>query len=242
MKKRLFLLLVFLLAFAAVSAPAEEGDEYDYLDENPDAKPFDSIWAAAGGEWRAEVYIEDDGPRIGVIHKLDGKRDVWEYACELNGKILVAVPFGLHYLEDVRTGSWDKTYYEDGEAEFSINEAGRLIWTDKKEDAGGGLEFDRIGSYCGTRWMKGADTEVVFHDWYDGEYDIRVYRYGNNGKILKDAVLKGVYDAASDTVAAEGAFDGEEPMAVTFSHDEDGNAVWTENGRSTALELSTYTD
>ena len=39
MKKRIFLLLVFLLAFAAVSAPAEEGDEYDYLDENPDAKP-----------------------------------------------------------------------------------------------------------------------------------------------------------------------------------------------------------
>ena len=242
MKKLISLLLIFCLAFAAGSAPAEEEDDYDYLAENPDAVPFDSIWAAADGDWRVEVFIESDGPRIGVIHKLDGKRDMWEYACELQDKTLISVPTGLHYLMDNSTGDWDRIYYEDGEAEFSINEDGRLIWTDRKEDAGKGLAFDRIGRFCGSRWMKGDDTEVVFYDWYDGEYDIRVYQYGKNREILKDAILKGTYDAASDTVTAEGEFEGEEPMTVIFSYNANYDAVWTENGQSTTMEYSLYTD
>ena len=87
MKKLISLLLVFCLAFTAVSVLAEE-DDYDYLAENPDAKPFDSIWVAADGDWRAEVYMEDGGPKISVIHKLEGKRDVWEYTCDLKDKTL----------------------------------------------------------------------------------------------------------------------------------------------------------
>ena len=97
MKKLISLLLVFCLAFTAVSVLAEE-DDYDYLAENPDAKPFDSIWVAADGDWRAEVYMEDGGPKISVIHKLEGKRDVWEYTCDLKDKTLISSPFGLHYL------------------------------------------------------------------------------------------------------------------------------------------------
>ncbi len=242
MKKLFSLLLVLCLAFTAVSALAEEANSADYLAENPEAKPFDSIWVADDSDWLVEVFIEDDGPRIGVIHRLEGKRDMWEYACSLQGKTLVSAPFGLHYLEDISSGDWDKTYYEDGEAEFSINEAGKLIWTDKKEDAGKGLEFEKIGRFCGTRWMKGADTEVIFYDWYDGEYDIRVYQYGTDREILKDAILKGTYDAAADTVTAQGEFDGEEPMVITFSYDAENNVVWTENGLSTTLEYSFYTD
>lgn len=242
MKKLISLLLVLCLAFTAVSALAEEDDNFDYLAENPNAKPFDSVWVAANGDWRAEVFIEDGGPKISVIHKLEGKLDVWEYTCDLTDKTLVSSPFGLHYLKDISTGDWDKTYYEDGEARFSINEAGKLVWADQKEDAGKGLEFDRIGSFCGSRWMKGADIEVIFYDWYDGEYDIRVYQYGKDKEILKDAILKGTYDAASDTVTAVGEFEGEKPMTITFSYDANHHVVWTENGQSTTMEFSLYTD
>ena len=48
--------------------------------------------------------------------------------------------------------------------------------------------------------------------------------------------------AAADTVTAQGEFDGEEPMVITFSYDAENNVVWTENGLSTTLEYSFYTD
>ena len=88
--------------------------------------------------------------------------------------------------------------------------------------------------------MKG-DIEVIFYDWYDGQYDIRLYQRGNNNEILKDAILKGDYDAASDTLTATGEFDGEEPITVTFSYDDNG-IVWTENGESIVMDYSYLTD
>ena len=89
--------------------------------------------------------------------------------------------------------------------------------------------------------MKG-DTEVIFYDWYEGEYDIRCFTYGKNDEILADAILKGTYDPATDTITAEGFFDPDEPFTVTFSYDESNNVVWTENGESTVLEYSYRTD
>ena len=83
--------------------------------------------------------------------------------------------------------------------------------------------------------MKG-DIEAFFFDWYDGRYDIRLCRRGNSHVILKDAILKGDYDAAADTVSGTVEFEGEEPSGVIFSHDEKGNAVWTVNGESTVME------
>ena len=88
--------------------------------------------------------------------------------------------------------------------------------------------------------MKG-DTEVIFYDWYEGQYDIRLYQRGADGAILKDAILKGDYDPETDSITAEGTF-GEDSVAITFSYDEQRNVVWTENGESTVLEYSYLTD
>ena len=242
MKKLLALLLVFCLA-AAAGALAEDEFSY-YPDEYPESKPFVSDWITENGDWRIEVYGEDGGIKPMVVHRLgDNKEDIWEYATALSQDktALTAVPFGLHYRQDTVTGEWDETYYEDGDATLIINEAGKLIWTDLKEDAGKGLEFEKIGNFFGGRWMKG-DIEVIFYDWYDGEYDIRLYQRGQDNEILKDAILKGTYDAAADTITADGEFDGEDPMTITFSYDENNNVVWTENGESTVLEYSYLTD
>ena len=174
MKKLFTLFLILCLAVIAAAAAAEEDIGY-YPDDYPESKVYVNTWIAENNEWRIEVYGEDGGIKPMVIHRLgDNKEDIWEYATALSPDktSLTAVPFGLHYRQDTVTGNWDEVWYEDGEAVFSIDENGKLLWKDLKEDAGKGLAFDAIGNFYGGRWMKG-DTEVIFYDWYDGQYDIR---------------------------------------------------------------------
>ena len=242
MKKLISLFLVFCISVAAMAAFAEDEIGY-YPDEYPESKVYVNTWVAEDGDWRIEVYGEDGGIKPMVVHRLgDNKEDIWEYATALGeNNALVAVPFGLHYKQDTVTYDWDTIYYEDGDAVFTINEDGKLLWKDLKEDAGKGLEFEKIGNFYGGRWMKG-DIEVIFYDWYDGQYDIRLYQLGENNEILNDAILKGDYDPEMDTLTAEGFFDPDAPFTVTFSYDENNNIVWTENGESTVLDYSYLTD
>ena len=246
MKKLFALILALCLSVGVVSALAQEGDEIGYYpDEHPESEVFISTWAAEGGEWRIEIFGEDGGIKACIVHRLgDNKEDVWEYAAALDANDssrLTAVPFGLHYRQDTVSGDWDVTYYEDGEAAFFFNEDGRLIWNDLKEDAGKSLAFEKIGNFYGSRWMK-DDVEVIFYDWYEGEYDIRCYKYGKNDEILADASLRGAYDPAADTVTASGYFDPDEPITVIFSFTAGGFAVWTENGVSTPMKYSFRVD
>ena len=242
MKKLISLFLVFCISVAAMAAFAEDEIGY-YPNDYPESKVYVNTWVAEDGDWRIEVYGEDGGIKPMVVHRLgDNKEDIWEYATALGeNNALVAVPFGLHYKQDTVTYDWDTIYYEDGDAVFTINEDGKLLWKDLKEDAGKGLEFEKIGNFYGGRWMKG-DIEVIFYDWYDGQYDIRLYQLGENNEILNDAILKGDYDAETDTLTAEGFFDPDAPFTVTFSYDENNNIVWTENGESTVLDYSYLTD
>ena len=223
----------------------EEEETYGfYTDKYPEAAAYYSTWVAENGDWRIEAYDEDGGLKLMIVHQLgDNKEDIWEYSATLNPAkdALTTVPFGLHYRQDTVSGSWDETWYEDGDAVFTLNDQGNLLWNDLKEDAGKGLEFMKIGNFFGGRWMK-DDIEVIFYAWYDGQYDIRLYRRGENGEILDNAILKGDYDPAADTIQAEGCFDNGELFTVTFSYDESRNVVWTENGESTILKYSYYTD
>ena len=249
MKKLLSLILVICLCFAVTAVFAEEDTEAKeefgcYTDDNPEALPYVSTWVADNGDWRIEMFDEDGGIKSYIVHRLgDNKEDVWEYALALSPEKdrLTAVPFGLHYKQDTVTGNWDETYYEVGDAEFTLTENGRLIWKDLKEDAGQGLEFEKSGNFYGGRWMK-DEIEVYFYDWYDNEYDIRLYVYGQDDSVVKDAILKAPYDAATDSLTATGEFEGEEPFTVTFSYDEHKNILWTENGESTVMEYSYRTD
>ena len=243
MKKLFAWILILCLSAAMVSASAEDEFSY-YPDDVPESKPFVSTWVAEDGDWRIEMYGEDGCIKPYIVHRLgDNKEDIWEYATTLSPDqtALTAVPAGLHYRQDAVTYDWDEIYYEDGNAVFTFSEEGKLLWNDLKEDAGSGLAFDKIGNFYGGRWMKG-DTEVIFYDWYEGEYDIRCFRYGTDREILADAILKGLYDPASDTITAEGFFDPDEPFTVVFSYNDDNHVVWTENGESTVLEYSGMTE
>ena len=206
----------------------------------PEAKAFLSTWVAEDGEWRIEVYGEDGCLKLMAVHRLgDNKEDIWEYAAtvdENDSNALSVEPVGLHYRQDAVTLDWDETYYEDGNASFTLDEDGNLLWKDLKEDAAPNVPFTKIGNFYGGRWMKDGDTEVIFYDWYEGQYDIRCYKYGENKEILADAILKGDYDPETDTITAEGFFDPDAPFTVVFSYNEENNVVWTENGESTVLE------
>ncbi len=245
MKKLFALILALCLAAAAGAALAEEEDEFGYYpDDNPEALPYVSTWVAENGDWRIEMFAEDGGIKPFIVHRLgDGKEDIWEYAAALNVEktALTAMPFGLHYRQDTGTMDWDETYYEDGDAVFTLTESGKLVWEDLKEDAGKGLVFERIGNFFGGRWMKGT-TEVIFRDWADGAYDICCREYGGDDAILSETVLKGMYDPETDTLTAEGTSEAGVPFTVTFSYDEKKNVVWTENGESTAMEYSMRTN
>ena len=243
MKKLLALVLILCIFLMSFMAAAEE--EYGfYADDNPEAAPYVSTWVAEDGYWRIEAYDEDGGIKLRIVHVLgDNKEDIWEYSAALNPEkdALTTVPFGLHYRQDTVSSEWVETYYEDGDAVFTLNDAGMLLWNDLKEDAGKGLEFLKIGDFFGSRWMKG-DIEVCFFDWYEGEYDIRLYQRGENDEIVNDAILKGAYDPETDSITAEGFFDPDDTITVTFSYDSQRNVVWTENGESTVLAYSYRTD
>ncbi len=242
--KKLFALLLALCLLAATAALAEEDDFGYYPDDHPECKPYVNNWAAEKGDWRIEMYGEDGSVKSYIVHQLgDDKEDIWEYALAMNADntAMTSTPFGLHYKQDTETGDWDVTYYEDGEASFTLDENGHLLWADLKEDAGKGLVFEKIGNFFGGRWMKG-NTEVVFSGWRDGVYEIRCLTYGADDQVLSEAAMKGVYDPETDTLTAEGALEADKPITVVFSYDEMNNVVWTENGESFTMEYSYHVE
>ena len=242
MRKWISVLLTVCFVFTGAAALAEEDEIGVYTDVAPEAMAFVSTWVAENGDWRIEVFDEDGGIKLMVVHALgDSKQDAWEYSATLNDTKLITTPTGLHYKEDIPTKNWDVTYYEDGEAEFALNEAGQLVWDDLKDHAGDGLKFDKIGNFFGSRWVKG-DTEVYFYAWHDGEYDISLTQHKENGEVKIIGLLKGPYDPATDSVSALGSMEPDTNLDITFSYDKNYNMVWTENGESTTLEYSTYTD
>ena len=133
MKKIIALFLVLCFSLTAAAALAEDDIGY-YLDDHPEAAVYESTWVAEDGDWRIEVYGEDGGMKLFAVHRLgDNKEDIWEYSAALDeGGKLTTVPLGLHYQQDIVTYDWTVTYYEDGDAEFSINEEGKLLWKDLK--------------------------------------------------------------------------------------------------------------
>ena len=73
----------------------------------------------------------------------------WEYSCFYHDEdhTLVSMPFGTR-TEVVYDENGEQTsateVYNDGEAIFSLDEEGKLIWLDEKENAGDGMRFEKL--------------------------------------------------------------------------------------------------
>ena len=106
------------------------------------------------GEWndeRVSIYIQETMQNyevtvVGSGSAFDGA--FWTYTCDYdaetdslvsNGEIAEMISYT--YSEDGENYS-EELVYTDGEAVFSLNEDGKLIWDDKKENAGEGRLFE----------------------------------------------------------------------------------------------------
>ena len=73
----------------------------------------------------------------------------WEYSClyQADDNSLAAMPTGIRtdvvYGDDGEVASY-QTVYEDGDAVFTLDEDGFLLWKDLKEDAGKDMRFEHV--------------------------------------------------------------------------------------------------
>ena len=103
------------------------------------------------GEWQTDTAtcsIENIGGGFTITIKQGSAANgqtTWTYVdCYIHGDDMVSDSTGTKTVPDEEGGS-DQTEYTDGSATFSIDKDGKLIWKDKKEDAGKGLKFDKTG-------------------------------------------------------------------------------------------------
>ena len=144
MKKTIAFLLLVLLALGLTgSAWAEEAAES--IPMPAEAGAFEGVWMCDRAN--AELYWEEEGFRVLITWSSSAwEQSEWEYACYYHedSNTLVSMPFGTRtdyvYNED-GTASFADIKYQDGEAVFSLDEEGCLIWQDEKENAGEGLRF-----------------------------------------------------------------------------------------------------
>ena len=95
--------------------------------------------------------MRDIKPTVGAFRLRSGSEETseWEYSCYYNAetKSLEAMPAGIHtdnvYGEDGEIVS-STVIYDDGEATFTLDEEGHLLWRDAKEDAGKDMLFEKV--------------------------------------------------------------------------------------------------
>lgn len=156
------------------------------------------------GEWlgeRMSIIVEETMENYQVTVSGSGgafSGAYWAYTCDYdaetdtlvsNGEVASMIEYtfsedGEDYSEDL--------IYDDGEAVFSLDDAGNLIWDDKKENAGEGRVFERAAAEEGV----GADEdEPIGH-----------IITPNNPEIDIEALADGIYPAAFEPAAlADGA-------------------------------------
>ena len=118
-----------------------------------DAEPAGA--AAFEGVWQCDratiaMYWEEEGFKVLITWGSSAwEHTEWEYSCFYHDEdhTLVSMPFGTR-TEVVYDENGEQTsateVYNDGEAIFSLDEEGKLIWLDEKENAGDGMRFEKL--------------------------------------------------------------------------------------------------
>lgn len=147
MTKLLAMLLAIGLMLGCCAAFAEE----EPLAPMPEAAAvYEGQWAC--GRATIEAVWEEEGFRVLITwgNSADSTTQ-WEYNCfyneadhtlssVLDNGIKTDIVFNANGDEESVT-----QVYENGEASFSLDENGHLIWKDAKEDAGKDMLFEYVG-------------------------------------------------------------------------------------------------
>ena len=175
----------------AAEAPAKAGGTgASAAEENEEASGTAGTEAAAAGT-TAEAPAKPETPagdvyKVGIVWGSSYNEVCrWDYTCTLDkeGKVLSDPGTGIR--TDIVFGAEGatetaKVVYSDGAAEFTIDQDGKLLWNDKKEDAAQDMAFERVSFY----------SEVPSaEDLADGFFRvIGSYGQGVSGTSLKEAI------------------------------------------------------
>ncbi len=136
-------------------------DENEGLDDGmvfertDDEQPMPAGAGAFEGVWQCDrasvaMYWEEAGFKVLITWGSSAwEHTEWEYSCYYHedDNTAVSLPFGTRtevVYDDHGEIASMTTVYEDGEAVFSLDEEGKLIWQDMKENAGDGMRFEKL--------------------------------------------------------------------------------------------------
>lgn len=207
--KRLFaVILALVLALSCCASLAEETVEPVECPE--EAKLYEGLWRNVDAT--IEIYWEELGYKVMIVYPHgDGKETHWEYSCSVtDDNKLLAMPMGLRI--EVEGDKYEQVY-DDGEAEFFINDENFLEWKNLKEEIEFENQFVKVspGDYDGY-W---ASEDYVIEMFFEEE-GYRILIRDNEGK---ETYYNGFYHEDDNTVVS---FEGD----VVISKNEDGNLVW----------------
>ena len=122
---------------------------FERVDALPDdAAAFEGVWQC--GRATIAMYWEEEGFKVLITWGSSAwEHSEWEYSCFYHDEdnTVVSMPFGTRsevvYNDDGEIASVTEAY-NDGEAVFSLDEEGYLIWQDQKENAGEGMRFEKL--------------------------------------------------------------------------------------------------
>ena len=116
--------------------------------EKAQSDPFEGTWVC--GRAAMEINREDDGYKVFISWGSSAaEHSEWEYSCVYDAEknALVSMPFGTRsdivFNEEGGIAS-EKLIYEDGEATFTLDADGHLLWQDEKENAGEDMHFELV--------------------------------------------------------------------------------------------------
>ena len=254
MRKLFAIILALALALSLAGCAAAEEPQNDATPE--EAKPFEGMWMDDRAV--AQLIWEEEGFRILIQWSSSAEECTeWEYSCvyDKETNTLVSVMENGSCREVVYDENGEEksstTVYEDGTATFSLDEEGRLIWKDAKEDAGKDLHFIKLEDdpFEGVWEADRASLECYFEEegyrvmihWASSATEATVWEYSclpdEEGKTLVSMptglCTNLVFNEAGEEKATEKYSDG----AATFSLDEEGHLIWKDEKEDAGKDL-----
>jgi len=250
MKKLLAIILT--LALLLTNAAFAEEDEFAPMPE--EAAAFEGTWVC--GRASIDMIWEEEGFRVFITWSSSAwEHTEWEYSCLYHEEdhSLVSMPFGsrteVTFAEDGETAAYN-TVYEDGEATFTLDEEGCLIWTDEKENAGQDMRFEKLDPFSGT-WVCGRATiEIdweeegyrVFITWGSSAWERTEWEYSCLYDRIDNVLISMPFGIRTDVTFAE---NGEvasyntvyEDGEATFALDEDGYLIWNDEKENAGQDM-----
>ena len=240
--KKICLLLLALVLMLTV-APLALAEETDAAEPEAVAM-YDSEWRSENA-W-AEVVAEDGGFKIFIVKDTDGQVCCWQYSALYNGetKRLVSVMNVLKsvviFTDDGGMEIGDSLYEEEVDASFELNEEGRLIWHDGKEDAGKDIAFEKIGWFDGSTWAcDRASIEMYWEEegykvnvswgssaWEETEWDYSCYYNPENNTLVSMPFGTRTEYEYDDNGLVKNWQEVYNDGNATFSLDDEGRLIW----------------